>query len=328
MSIETRHLRAFIAVAEVLHFGRAAQSLDLAQSALSAHIKRLEDVVGGPLFHRGRRSAVMLTRAGHTFYPEALATMAHIERSERIGQLASRGEAGEFRIGYVFSGAMSGLLSSVISIIRERFPEIEVKISPMETPEQIAALKALRIDVGLVRPRAHYPADVESQVVHREPLLIALAESHPLARLPELAVADLADECFLIPQMAETGGFAAAVDELLGREKRRPQSIRGISDFVSAASLAASGEGVILGPRSLAHLRMPGLTFRPVATLPITVDLALIWRETTSPIVATLRRAFQEVSLAQPGCGQVATGSDRRQSRKIARSTARSGMTK
>ncbi|MFD1787564.1 LysR family transcriptional regulator [Sphingomonas floccifaciens] len=113
--IELKAMRLFVALADELHFGRTANRLGIAQSALSTQVLRIEDRLGALLFDRGRRSAVSLTQVGRIFLVEARAAIAQVERAERIGRMAGRGEAGPARIGYVLSAALSGALPNALS---------------------------------------------------------------------------------------------------------------------------------------------------------------------------------------------------------------------
>lgn len=295
MALDSKHLRAFLVVADTHHFGQAAERMGIAQSALSTQIRRLEDIIGGPLFSRGRRSAVTMTPAGRAFLVEATETIARLDRTERIGRLAVQGEAGTMTVGYVFSAAMSGTLSQLLSIVSRRFPHMTINASPMETPEQIAALADARIDACLIRPRRQYPDGIQSQIVHTEPLLLALGHEHPLAASAEVHARDLANEIFLIPQAGEATGWVSAVSDLAQRARFPMPAIRETSDFVTAASMAASGRTVVLAPRSLSNMSLPGIVYRPIAGCTGTVDLALAWREPPTPAIAAVRHALPDL---------------------------------
>jgi DNA-binding transcriptional LysR family regulator len=278
MSLDSRQLRIFLAVAELRHFGQAAERLGLVPSAVSGQIKRLEDRLGGPLFQRGRRTAVTLTPAGETFRLQAEAVLRRLAEAERIGRLACGGAAGTAAIGYVFSAAMTGLLSRLMADAAERFPDLTLTASPMDTPEQMAALADGRLDAGLVRPRPHYPDGIAARIVHREPLLVALAETHPLAQAASLTAGDLHDEAFIIPQFSEATGLADALARLASVGRFALPPTREVNDFVTAAGLAAAGLGVVLAPTSLARLALPGLAFCRLTDFQGVIELAFAWR--------------------------------------------------
>ncbi|MFT0172624.1 LysR family transcriptional regulator [Paraburkholderia mimosarum] len=138
--IDARQLKYFAAVAEELHFAHAADRLNIAQSALSAQIQRLERELGVRLLNRNKRQPVTLTDAGRLFYAEAAAALRHFERADQIGRLAARGLAGSVRIGYVASGVSSGALSAMLRDFRRSCPDVRIDVVPMETPRQFEAL--------------------------------------------------------------------------------------------------------------------------------------------------------------------------------------------
>ena len=151
--VELRHLRSFLAVAEELHFGRAAARLHISQPPLSQQIRRLEDEIGARLFRRTNRR-VQLTPAGRAFLAEARQAIASAERAVGAAQRAERGELGELVVGYVTS-ATYGPLPDVIRMFRKRLPEVELKLRNLRSVHQSQALIDRRIDVGLVRPHAY-----------------------------------------------------------------------------------------------------------------------------------------------------------------------------
>lgn len=275
--MDVRLLKAFLAVAEERHFARAADRIGIVQSALSTQVKRLEDILGGPLFVRGRRSQIQLTFAGETLLHEARATVARIERTIHLGRLATRGAAGTIALGYIFSAAPSGVLSRLLAHMRDRYPGLTINASPMETPDQIAALDHATLDLALIRPRREYPDTIRTRVIHREGLVLALPEAHALAKAPLVRATQLADEIFLIPQSGERPGVFETVAHL-AKIGGFPYRTRETPDYVTAASIAASGGGVVLAPASLSRLNLPALTYRPLADYQGTIDMALAWR--------------------------------------------------
>src|SRR6476619_6209369 len=155
--MELRHLRYFVAVAEELNFGRAAQRLHIAQPPLSRQIRDLEREVGTPLFERGARG-VELTHAGRAFLPEVRLTLAQAERAQRTAQRAARGETGRLRVGFVDAATLSGILPDVLAFFRMHLPSIGLSLFEMDPPQQADALRDGRIDLGIVQSP---PADAE-----------------------------------------------------------------------------------------------------------------------------------------------------------------------
>ena len=176
--MELKQLRAFVTLAEELHFGRAAQRLFIVQPALSMQIKALEEELGARLFERDRHK-VELSDTGRVFLPEARATLQQAARAEQMARLSSRGEIGTLRIAFV-SSVLPTLLPAVLRAMRERYPLITLELKDMPTPDQIAALRDRRIDFGMIRLPAAY-AGIDTRVVLEEGFVVALPLDHPLA---------------------------------------------------------------------------------------------------------------------------------------------------
>ncbi len=153
--IELRHLRYFLATAEELNYRRAAERLRIAQPGLSQQIKKLEEIVGTPLFDRTRRT-VRLTLAGELFMHEARKTLAHAESAMLVARRAGRGEVGRIAIGYVGSAAYTGVLTTMVGKFRSSYPEVELQISEMEMQQQLDQLDQGRLISALSVRRCHF----------------------------------------------------------------------------------------------------------------------------------------------------------------------------
>ena len=264
-------------VAQERHFSRAADRLHLAQSALSAQVKRLEADLGVRLFDRGKRAAVALTPAGLIFLEEAWAVLRQVERAQRVGGMAGRGEVGEIAIGYVVSAAMCGLLPDVLGQFRRTHSAVTMRVETMQTPRQLDAIVDGQIDVGFIRPRERYPEGVAGRIVHREKLVLALPCDHRLAGAP-IEPKGLAGETFIIPQFDDVSGFASELAALSTLVEHLIEDPVRVGDFVTALSMAAAGHGLALVPNSIQAIRMSGLTFQPVVDFEVQVELAVAWR--------------------------------------------------
>jgi DNA-binding transcriptional LysR family regulator len=288
-------LAVFLAIVEHGHFVRAADSLGIAQSVASKRLARLEDALGTRLLARGSRTRITLTRAGELFLEEARSALAALDQAERIGQALARGAQGPLKVGYVFSAAMTGVLSRTVRSLRTDLPGLEVLPQLMDTPSQIRALGEGRIDIAMVRPRPSWPARAHVLAVHREAIIIALGEAMPIAGAAALNVPDLVGQTFLTPQFHEEVGLAETVRDLVRDEGLQPPEIRPTSDFITAASLAAAGEGIIVAPASLARLQLAGLAFRPLAGEPRSLDLTVLAsRETPAAVCASIRNGLAD----------------------------------
>lgn len=186
--MELRHLRYFIAVAEELHFSRAAEILHIAQPPLSQQIQSLEKELGTQLFIRTKRS-IQLTPAGKAFLVEAKKVMAQAERAILAARQAHDGILGQLEIGFVGT-AIAETLPTILKAFHERYPLVETKLQNLVTTEQIQALHEGQIQVGILHPPI-LDASLNLEIICREPLVVALATDHALARQEHIALTQL-----------------------------------------------------------------------------------------------------------------------------------------
>jgi len=178
--MELRHLRYFVAVAEELHFGRAARRLGIAQPPLSQQIKALEEEIGAVFLKRTKRQ-VDLTAAGRVFLIEARKTLAQAEQAVRAAQRAARGEIGQLSVGFVCS-AVYGKVPSIFRLMRSRYPEVSLLLQELTSEEQVEAMKKNEIDIGLIRP----PLQAAESLAWAVPFFIqpVVAVFYPVSVLP------------------------------------------------------------------------------------------------------------------------------------------------
>jgi DNA-binding transcriptional LysR family regulator len=276
--LDSRQLRYFVAVAEELHFGRAADQIRVAQSALSQHVKRLEEDLGVKLLNRSKKSAVTLTDAGSLFLIEARAAILQMERADRIGRMAGRGEAGQLDVAYITSASMSGLLPDVLRRFRDTHEHVEIRLATMETPRQLTAIADGRLDIGFIRPRPRYPDNVDARIVHCEPLFVAMAAGHRLAGQQMVEARELVGEKFIVPEFHEAAGFAGSLVTLSSLADGTIEPHQRVNDFVTAVSLSAAGYGVALVPASMRNLGIPGVVLQQICGFKEQAELAIAWR--------------------------------------------------
>ncbi|MBA4353423.1 MAG: LysR family transcriptional regulator [Novosphingobium sp.] len=290
--IDMEGMAAFLAIADTLNFTRAADRLGVAQSVVSKRLKRLEDQLGAQLVDRTIRSKVQITRIGESYLPEARATLAQLQKAQRIGRNLARGRTGPLRIGYIFSAAMNGTLGAVLCAVKTTLPDIVVDVQMMETPEQFAALEDGRLDLGLVRPRWAFPSSCTASRVHLEKLVVGLPRHHPLAAQASLAPASLRGERFIIPQFREKVGLTQNLQRLAMAGGFNVGDIVRTADFVTAAVLASSGHGIVLAPASLANIGLSGIEFREIAGFEDRIETILLYRHDAPPqVVETILQA-------------------------------------
>jgi DNA-binding transcriptional LysR family regulator len=287
--MELRHLRYFVAVAEELNFGRAAERLRISQPPLSQQIRKLEDELGVRLFYRTKRR-VELTEVGGLFLAEARKTLRQAEGAARVARRAGRGELGSLSLGFVGSAAY-GVLPELLRGFRGEYPGVRLELRTMTTLEQAEALENGEIGLGVLRPPVE--GDLKLLPVADEPLVAVLPEGHPLAARRTVPLAALAGEDFVLwPRRSGS----AVYDRILGlcagagfsprvaQESEEHQVIMGLVAARLGVSLMIGDPGLFSGR---------GVVFREVRDPRWSWGLALAHRRREgSPVV----RAFVELA--------------------------------
>jgi DNA-binding transcriptional LysR family regulator len=301
---ELRHLRYFIAVAEELHFGRAAARLGIAQPPLSQQIRRLETRLGVELFRRTRRS-VELTDGGAALLPAARDLLSHAARVEQTVRRSATGTTGTIQMGFVGSAAYE-LLPTLLRRFRERYPEASVVPAELSTTEQIAAIKRGGLDAGLVRlpVESH---EVATLRLVEEPIVIALPDFHPLATKRRLPLVALADEPFVMWGRRLNPPFHDEVIAACHEAGFSPNVVQEAGEMPTIVSLVAAGLGVSLVPASMELVRSEGVAYLPVQGKGVRIALALAWRrDHPSPLVRNLVSVARETWPGRRGRAAVA----------------------
>ena len=273
---DLRQLRQFIAVAERLHFGRAAAALHISQPPLSRSIQDLEAKLGAKLLERSRRK-VELTAAGAWYLDEARQVLARLERAGRSMAERSAGGTGALRIGFVTIADYS-VLPGLLSRFKAAHPGVSLALRELVTESQLEALGAGDLDLGFVLPPL--PArDVDSIAVNREPLVVALPGRHALAReRGPLGVRALAEEPFVMVPANLARGLSDVVLGVCARAGFAPRIAQEAVQMQTVVSLVSSGLGVAIVPASLLNLRRSGVVYRPVRDRHPRIELRLAWR--------------------------------------------------
>ena len=278
---DLRQLRHFVAVAERLHFGRAAAALHISQPPLSRSIRDLETRVGATLLARTRRR-VELTPEGARFLEEARRILAQLERAvQDVGSMAT-GTGGRLRLGFV-SLADYGVLPGLLKNFKAARPGIELALREMLSPDQVAALAAGELDFGLLLPPVA-DTELEHVVVQRERFVAALPARHRLARsvgkkTGRIAVRDLADDAFVMAPRGIAPGLHDIVAALAASAGFAPRVAQEAIQMQTVVSLVSSGLGVALVPASVANLGRRGVVYREIADSHPRLDVWLAWRK-------------------------------------------------
>jgi DNA-binding transcriptional LysR family regulator len=273
--MELRHLRYFVAVAEELHFSRAADRLHIAQPPLSQQIRHLEQELGVTLLFRTRRR-VELTDAGRAFLDEARRLLEQAERAARVARRAGGGEVGQLSIAFVPSADLD-LLPRVLRLGHARFPDVELELQMLLPTAQLEGLRSGRLHVGLVRLPVAAGRDVVVEEIQSETLVAALPQRHRLARSRQVRLADLAGETILLFQRHVAPGYYDLLTSACLRAGFTPRVFHP-GALQTNLALISAGLGVSLLPASIRNLRRAGVVYRPLAPPVPRVALALAYR--------------------------------------------------
>lgn len=280
-------MTCFVAVAEELHFGRAAERVGMAQPPLSQRVKALEEELGVRLFQRTSRK-VALTPAGAAFLVEAREVLARTDRAMETARRVGRGLGGRLVVGFV-NPAMDAFLAGAVARFRERAPGVAVTLRELSSREQVAALGAGRLDVGFLRFAGQKLAGLEAEVLFRERYVAALPAEHVLAGRGRIALGRLVREPLIMPPPGDLPTLRAAMDEAFARVGGDPETVQEARSKFTVLSLVAAGMGVALVPASARIWRRIGVVFREVAGDLPEVELAAAWpRGRDHPAVARL----------------------------------------
>jgi DNA-binding transcriptional LysR family regulator len=293
--MELRRFRYFVAVAEELHFRRAAERLHLAQPALSQQVRKLEVELGVDLLHRTKRG-VALTPAGALFLEEARRLLRQADEAVRTARNARAGTAGRLRLGHVVD-AVPPLLPRAIAAFAARYPGIEITPEAAPARRAVEDVRAGRLDVALVGMPIQ-AAGLKITPLAVERTVAAVPDRHVLSGRPEIAMAALAETpLVLLPRLTNPAFYDAVISACRSAEIAPPLLDTGESLVEHALLLVASGLGVALLPASVAdRYRTTGVSFRPLAPPAPVTELALVTRADPGEVaVAAFLRIAREL---------------------------------
>ncbi|WP_369348338.1 LysR substrate-binding domain-containing protein [Stenotrophomonas sp. JAG2] len=279
--IETRLLQQFIAVAEELHFNRAAERLHMAQPPLSQAIRRLEGLVGAPLFERTNRS-VALTPAGAAFLETARRTVQSLEEGVAQTRRVAQGIEGHLTLTFINIAPYVPLLR-VLRTFRQANPGITFTMREATTQEQINALEQGRADIAFMRAPGTTTPHLRLAAVLNEPICVALPVGHRLGASPTVDLASLRDEAFVASPRTLGKGFHDQLISLCQGAGFVPDIVQHGRQMQTLIALVAAGFGIALLPASLATAARPDVVFRPLQVdapeAMARLDLFMAWNE-------------------------------------------------
>lgn len=284
-------LAGFIAVAEELHFGRAAERLNMTQPPLSRQIQKLEKIIGAELLERDNRK-VRLTSAGQTFLDEARRLMALAERAPVTARRIASGRSGVLRVGFTAASGFS-ILGPLLEELAGIIPDVDIDLQELVTGDQLNGLLTGELDLGLARP----PFDKEtfdSHLLYRESLVLAAPAGHPLTVLNrDILPEDFKDEPLIMHSPTQARYFYDLVVRML--PIRHTNVVHTVSQILTMVSLVSANRGLAFVPHSATLLGIKGVEFLPLAVGDAEqVELHAIWnRRITNPALARLLRDLE-----------------------------------
>jgi DNA-binding transcriptional LysR family regulator len=307
--IELRLLRQFLAVAEELHFGRAATRLHMTQPPLTTAVQALERELGVLLFERTRRS-VALTPAGQALLAPVRRLLAGAEDLPRLAQAAAAGRTGQLRLAFVSSIAY-GPLPEWLRAFRDSHPDVALQLREATLDVQLAAFESDEIDAGFMlhAPQAA-PAGFATWRALAEPLVMALPEQHPAAHRRSLRFEAVSgDPLVIFPRLIAPSLYDAVLSAYRAKGAT-PQIAQEAIQMQTIVNLVSAGMGVAWVPQSVTRLQRPGVVYRTVAGVDLRCETSLAWREPALPVVA---RFVEQVTALRrqsgPGAARPATPS-------------------
>jgi DNA-binding transcriptional LysR family regulator len=289
--MEPRLLRSFVAVAEELHFGRAARRLHIAQPPLSVQIQKLEQELGASLFARDRRR-VELTDAGAALLPHARRLLAdHARVAVEVRRVADGG-AGTLAVGYTPT-ATYDVLPAAVPAFRAAAPDVKLELVELRSAQVPDAIARGRVELGVVCAPVEAGALVSHTLV-RESLVVALPARHPLAARARVPASRLKSEPFVGVDRSVEPAWADAVTRALRRAGVEPELVQETDSKLALLGLIASGVGLSVMSESVSRLARVGVVFRPLTGVRVKLPLAVLSTRAPSPraqrFLAALRR--------------------------------------
>jgi DNA-binding transcriptional LysR family regulator len=294
MELELSQMRSIVALADRLHFGRAAMALHVSQPALTKQIHKIEEALGGPLFIRKPRQ-LTLTRAGEVLVVKVRPLLHDAQLAEDLFRSAMRGEAGLLRIGFGIASLASGL-PDLIRQFRNRFPDVQIAMRDMSTPAQLEALEKRELDVGFMRVPVSHP-ELSTRPLFRDRLVVAVGvdtQSRPqgglasFARSSFVAVARTASASMYdhVLRTCRAAGFA-------------PRISQEVNELFTALSFVRAGAGVALIPQSSKALKVPRIRYVETCQPSAVFDIGIAFHKSSAadPVVANF------ISIVEKGYG-------------------------
>jgi DNA-binding transcriptional LysR family regulator len=298
MTFDLRTLTLFVAVAEELHFSRAAGRLGMAQPPLSQQIRRLEMELGVQLFNRTSRS-VRLTAAGHQLLKGARELLTRRAEVINMTRRAAGGETGTLRLG-LSSSSSFGIIGNIIRFFRARYPDVTVQLTELEIDVAASAVATGELDVAILRgPFSH--AELRTELLLREPLELVIPSHHPLAAATEIRLATVAEEPFVLFSRHSAPRLHDVITSLCVTAGFSPRIEQEGNSWASVVAMVGAGLGITLAPASAAVIKSTNVLFKPIAGASGEADLIIAYCPDSLPPVGERLIVAAKDALLNPG---------------------------
>src|SRR5215471_21141693 len=271
--MELRHLRYLVAVAEELHFGRAAIRLHISQPPLSQQIRQLEEELNVKLFERTKRE-VRLTEAGRRVVNEAYEVLRQVDHFSDVASQASEGAIGHLSIAG--PGGVNEILVNTLRVFAKRYPGVHIELQFMNSGLQIEALREGRIDVGFVNMPANDP-NLTLETVRKEPMWVAMPKGHPIARHDRVRLAALANQQFVLFARRSSPGLHDLITAACRNAGFSLTVAHEVDNVIASLTLVTAGLGLAFCSPNMQKL-WPEVVFRPLRDAVPPIDYAVAYR--------------------------------------------------
>lgn len=290
--IELRHLRYFVAVAEELHFGRAAARLHLAQPPLSQQIRRLEEILGYPLFVRTSRT-VKLTAAGEVFLNSARRTLRNVKDDMEEVRSIGRGDVGSLRVGFIGSSMLTPL-PAMLGQYRRQYPRVQLQLRETYTSGVVQSLLRGMLDAGFLRD-GDPTEGIVTETLFSEPFVAVLPHTHPLATRTGISAGQLRNEPFVyFSPMAGTLAYEKSIS-LCEEHGFRPRIVQEAPQWLTILRLVGAGLGVTIAPACVRQIVAPNIVCLNLHGAKLNSDIELAYQANESRAIV---KAFAEIARA------------------------------
>ncbi len=280
--MDLRQFRYFVAVAEELHFSRAAERLHIGQPPLSLQIQAIEQELGVMLLKRSRRR-VELTEAGRVFLIEARAALAQAAHAIDTAKRAASGHVGKLSVSFTTSAPLTSVFTRAVRAYHMAYPDVQLRLSIATSQNTIDMLALGKLDAGLIRPAAQavMPLGLTTIPVFQERLMLVLPADHPLAELRvPVPIEALANERFVLRPRGSGAGFYEQVFQICAQAGFTPNVVQDAAETTTTLGLVAAGLGLTVMPASVASIQLENVVWRELAVGDAAVtSLLLVYNE-------------------------------------------------